>query len=302
MLIFATKKYQYLKKELMDLHHFEDGELHQKTFPDGEHYTQIITAVENKKVLLIGGTIDDVSTMELYDLAIGIVQQGASQLSILIPYFGYATMERTVKNGEIVMAKNRAILLSSIPKCAYGNHIYLMDLHAEGLPYYFEKDVKASHIYCKSIFLQKAKELFGNDLVFAATDAGRAKWIESLAMELNVPSAFVYKQRKEENDVQITGVNANVKDKNIVLYDDMIRTGNSLLKAAEAYKNAGAKNIVAMCTHGLFCDNALEKLAQSNLFLKIISSNSHPEVYAQKNSILEIISIAPIIKNKLFLN
>jgi ribose-phosphate pyrophosphokinase len=300
MLIFATKKFQYLKKELMDLHHFEDGELHQKTFPDGEHYTQIVSSVENKKVLLIGGTIDDISTLELYDLAIGIVQQGASQLSILIPYFGYATMERAVKNGEIVMAKNRAILFSSIPKCAYGNKIYLMDLHAEGLPYYFGNDIKASHIYCKEIFLQKAKELFGNDLVFAATDAGRAKWIESLAMELNVPSAFVYKQRKEENNVQITGVNADVKDKNIVLYDDMIRTGNSLIKAAEAYKNAGAKEIVAMCTHGIFCDSALQKIEQSNLFSKIISTNSHPTVFEQKSALLEIISISPIIINNLF--
>ncbi len=300
MLIFATKKYQYLKKELMDLHLFEDGELLQKTFPDGEHYTQINTTVENKKVLLIGGTIDDVSTMELYDLAIGIVQQGASQLSILIPYFGYATMERAVKNGEIVMAKNRAILFSSIPKCAYGNNIYLMDLHAEGLPYYFGNDIKTTHIYCKDIFLKKANELFGNELVFAATDAGRAKWIESLAMELNVPSAFVYKQRKDENDIQITGVNANVKDKNIVLYDDMIRTGNSLIKAAEAYKNAGAKNIVAMCTHGIFCDNAIEKIEQSKLFSKIISTNTHPAVFEQKSSFLEIISAAPIIKNILF--
>lgn len=77
-------------------------------------------------------------------------------------------------------------MFSSIPMCADSNRIYLMDLHSEGIPYYFDRDIRCSHIYCKSLIMNAAKELAETNFVLAATDAGRAKWVESLANELHV--------------------------------------------------------------------------------------------------------------------
>src|SRR5205814_1132047 len=127
----------------------------------------------------IGGTISDGDTLELYDLATGLVQNGAQSLTLLIPYFGYSTMERPVKPGEVVTAKSRARLLSSLPAAIEGNRVMLLDLHSEGLPYYFEGAMRPVHLYAKAVITAVARRLCGDDFVLACTDAGRAKWVQS---------------------------------------------------------------------------------------------------------------------------
>jgi len=294
-ILFSTMAYEFLKKEIITLSGWETGDIFSKSFPDGEHYQRILTDVTNLDVILIGGTIDDANTMELYDLAQGIVHGNAKSLSIIIPYFGYATMERAVEKGEIVKAKNRALLFSSIPMCAEANKVYLMDLHAEGIPYYFDRDIRSTHIYCKSIVMDAARELAGTDFVLAATDAGRAKWVESLANELNVRSAFVYKHRSNKGETSITGVNANVEGKKVIIYDDMIRTGGSLMQAAVAYQEKGATKIYAITTHGLFTNNALARIEAQGIIQKVISTNTHPAVFQQNSKLLKIKSVAGLI-------
>jgi ribose-phosphate pyrophosphokinase len=204
-------------------------------------------------------------------------------------------MERAVEVGEIVKAKNRALLFSSIPTCAEANKVYLMDLHSEGIPYYFDRDIHSTHIYCKKVIIEAAKELAGFDFVLAATDAGRAKWVESLANEMNVKSAFVYKHRLSGNETQITGVNADVNDKVVVIYDDMIRTGGSLMQAAKAYNQAGASKIYAITTHGLFTNNALQKIKDQAIIQMVISCNTHPNSLLYKCDLLHVKSVAGII-------
>jgi ribose-phosphate pyrophosphokinase len=85
------------------------------TFTDGERYQRILSKIENRDVILIGGTVTDEPTLELYDLASSLVSYGANSLTLVIPYFGYSTMERAVLSGEIVTAKTRARLFSAIP-------------------------------------------------------------------------------------------------------------------------------------------------------------------------------------------
>jgi ribose-phosphate pyrophosphokinase len=298
-IIFATQDYQYLQNEIIENGSFQKGIIITKQFPDGEIYHQIETQVLQQSVVLIGGTIDDKNTLELYDLAHGIIQAGAKSLSIIIPYFGYATMERAVKAGEIVKAKNRALLFSSLPACAEPNTVFLLDLHSDGIPYYFGSDVRCKHVYAKKIVMDIAQEIGGNQFVLAATDAGRAKWVESLANEMNVKSAFVYKHRMSGDETQITGVNADVKDKIVIIYDDMIRTGGSLMQAAKAYAAAGATSIFAITTHGLFTNNALQKIKDQGLIKKVYSTNSHPNSIKLNDEIVQIKSIAGLLKNHL---
>lgn len=298
-ILFSTKKYEYLKNELLRIGNLSNGQLIQKKFPDNEIYMQILTPLENKSVILIGGTISDEDTLELYDLANGIVQLGAASLKIIIPYFAYSTMERATRQGEIVKAKNRAILLSSIPSATVLNNIYLMDLHSEGIPYYFEKDVRCHHIYCKKEIIEACREIGGNDFVLASTDAGRAKWVESLANEMNVKSAFVYKQRLSDKETQVSGINADVEGKNVIIYDDMIRTGSSLMKAAESYRLNHAKNIYAIATHGIFPGDALSQIKEQGIIKKIICMNTHPNCLSFQDSFLEVKSVAHLIYEQL---
>lgn len=263
---------------------FKVGEIDFKKFPDGEYYSKIQTPVRGKHCTLIGGTITDHDLVELYSLASTLVQMGAKSLTLIIPYFGYSTMERQTSEGEVVAAKVRAKLLSSLPKAMEGNRVLLLDLHTEGIPYYFEGDLRAEHVYAKPVIMEiiknHAKRFSEKEAyVLGSTDAGRAKWVESLAKELGCSPAFVYKNRTSSTETQITGVNANVKGKHVIIYDDMIRTGGSLIKAAEAYMKAGAKSISAVTTHGVFPTvdgvHSLQKLADSGLFKKVGFTDSY---------------------------
>ncbi|MDX1903327.1 MAG: ribose-phosphate diphosphokinase [Thermonemataceae bacterium] len=303
MLLFSTQSYTYLKEELLGLGGFENGEVEVKVFPDGERYQRILSEVEEKKIILLGGTPSDSDTLELYDLASAISKYGAKTLTIVIPYFGYSTMERAVKKGEVVTAKTRARLLSSIPKTGSRISFILMDLHTEGLSHYFEGDVQAQHLYCKTVISNICEEIAGKDFILACTDAGRAKWVESLANDMHVNAAFVFKRRLSGEETQVTGISADVKGKTVIIYDDMIRTGGSLISAAKSYREAGAQKIFAITTHGLFSNNALKKLEDAQIFEKIYATNTHPntQLYLQ-NSFLGVKSVAEIIHKKIFEN
>jgi ribose-phosphate pyrophosphokinase len=299
IIIFSTQSYNYLKNEILANQAFEDGQIERKTFPDGEHYYRILSNVEYKEVALIGGTISDQDTLEIYDIASGLVDGGARKLNIVIPLYGYSTMERAVKKGEIVTAKTRARLLSAIPQAYFGNRVIFIDLHAEGIPHYLEGGLRAIHLYAKPIISQIAISLGKEDFVLASTDAGRAKWVESLANDIGVQAAFVYKRRISGSDTKLTGVNADVKGKTVIIYDDMIRTGGSLLQAAKAYKEAGAEKIYVLSTHGIFPNEAVQKLKTSNLIEKIVVTNTHPKVLEKQDDFLEVVSIANLISESL---
>ena len=91
-----------------------------------------------------------------------------------------------------------------------------------------------------------------------------------------MPAAFVYKRRLDGASTEVTGVSAQVAGKRVVIYDDMIRTGGSLMQAAEAYRAAGARTISAIATHGLFPGDSLERIVKSGLFQTIACTDSHP--------------------------
>jgi ribose-phosphate pyrophosphokinase len=115
MLLFATERYQELGEEIASAGDFDSGGIQRKIFPDGERYRRIEADCARRDVALVGGTIDDFDTLEIYDLACGLVHLGVHTLTLVLPWFGYQTMERASKRGEIVAAKNRARLLSSVP-------------------------------------------------------------------------------------------------------------------------------------------------------------------------------------------
>lgn len=298
-ILFATSSYAYLKHEVLKGTSLTDGELVVQQFPDGEVYHCIKTDVQGKDVVLISGTISDTETIELFDLACGLVKQGALSLTLVIPFMGYSTMERAVKPGEIVKAKTRAMLLSAIPTAPMGNKVIFFDLHSEGIPHYFTDGIRPVHVYCKSIVTQAAQELYGNNFVLASTDAGRAKWVESLANDMGINAAFVFKRRVSGDETHVTSISADVKDKNVVIYDDMIRTGGSLVNAAKAYKEAGAKEISVITTHGLFTNNALDRIKNSGLVAKVICTDSHPNALNINDPYLSIKSIAQLVQQNI---
>jgi ribose-phosphate pyrophosphokinase len=287
VIVFAIDRYEELARGLGA----ETGRITRKQFPDGEHYLRVEDEVNDREAVLVGGTVDHDATLELYDLACALVESGVSTLTLIVPYFGYSTMERAVMPGESVMAKNRARMLSSIPRAKLGNQIVLLDLHSEGIPHYFEGTIRPFHVYAKPVIETLARELAGHDFVLGSTDAGRAKWVESLANDLRVPAAFVFKRRLSGETTEVTAVSTSLKGETVVIYDDMIRSGSSLLNAARAYREAGAGRMIAIATHGVFAGDAAKRIRDSGLFDHIAVTDSHPN--ARQEGVI-VRSVAPL--------
>jgi len=274
--VFSIAEYDYMAGDLVHIGAFERGAIARDVFPDGEHYLRVDTNVLDQHAVVIGGTISDKAMLEIYDLACAIVENGASTLTLIVPWYGYATMDRAARTGEAVTAKNRARIFSSIPAAALGNQILLLDLHSEGIPHYFEGSLHPVHVYAKPLIESLARDLAGPDFILGSTDAGRAKWVESLSNELGVPAAFVYKRRHGPEETEVTAVSTKLDGETVVIYDDMIRTGTSLLNAARAYRESGAGKMFAIATHGEFPDGAFERIRDSKLFEAIACTDSHP--------------------------
>ncbi|MGB0647819.1 MAG: ribose-phosphate diphosphokinase [Bradymonadia bacterium] len=291
--IFSTLEYQELGHQLAQRLSINSGVMETKCFPDGERYLRLKSRVRQSNVICVGGMSDDRSTLDLYDLASAVVDQGARRLTMVVPYFGYSTMERATLRGEAVVAKYRARLLSSIPHATARNIVLFFDLHSPGIPHYMENGVSAIHVRSFDLLAPHIKRLGGEDFVLGSTDAGRAKWVETMANMIGVEAAFILKRRRQDGGTEVLALNASVDGRTVVIYDDMVRSGGSLISAAKAYHQAGATRLIAVTTHGLFSDNAIERLRASGLFASILCTDSHPNSRLRADGFVQRISCAP---------
>jgi ribose-phosphate pyrophosphokinase len=293
--LFATSSHADLGDAVRGAADLEPGLIERADFPDGERGLQITSDVTGRDCVLLGETGSDASTLELYDLACGLVAAGARTLDLVIPYFGYGTADRAVKPGDVVTTKTRALLFSAVPRAAAGNRIFLLDAHNEGLPYYFEGHVRPFHLYAEPVLLPAIKGLGGDDYVLGSVDAGRAKWVSHFADLLHVDTALVLKRRLDGRRTEVVAVSAPVAGRRVVIYDDMIRSGGSLLAAARAYLDAGASGVAAVATHGVFAHDSLDDLAGSGLLGSITVTDSHPRARLLASDFLAVVSVAPVL-------
>jgi ribose-phosphate pyrophosphokinase len=294
-LLFAIRSYAYLMPSFLAAGDFDEGGIERKTFPDGERYLRLLDSPWARDVVLLGGTPTDLDWLELYDLACAVAHAGARSLSIVMPYFGYATMERAVRPGEVVTAKSRARLISAVPGCEGGTRVFLFDLHTDGIEYYFGDTVTTRHLYGAPVVTEAVKKAMADrPYVLGATDAGRAKWVQSLARDLGVEPAFVYKKRDAASGaLSVTGVNADVRGREVMIYDDMIRTGSSLVQAARSYLDAGATKVHAVASHLVLPGTSLDLLLTGGVIASVLGTDSHPS--SQKVATANVIGVAPLL-------
>ena len=299
--ILSSSQYKYLKENILknsDI--FNNVNVETNIFPDGEHYWRIEnpTQIQGKPAVYICGTIDDTAIFDAYNMCCTLVKEGCSELHLVIPYFGYSTMERAIKDGEAVTAKNIARLFSSIPTSAQGNHIYMMDLHSLGTQYYFEGNMHPVHLTSWSVIKNIISDL-GQNSVLASTDMGRAKWIEKMGNELHMDTAYIMKKRISGSQIDIIALNAEVKGRDVIIFDDMIRSGSSIIKASEAYKNSGAKDIHVICVHGIFVNDAIKRFKDSGIIKSISCTNTHYKTTLINDDFVKVYDISHIIINGL---
>jgi ribose-phosphate pyrophosphokinase len=221
----------------------EVAPVERRDFPDGERYLRFAAedrfALLGQDVVIVGATESGESLDDVYRLAAEAAKHGARSLVLAVPYFGYSTMERGTRPGEVVTAKVIARQLSAVPRAARGTWVLLMDLHSAGIGHYFEGDTVALELYAGPKVVEAIARLALPRLVLASTDMGRAKWVEALANRLHAPVALIHKRRLSGSETRVAAVVGDVAGRDVVIFDDMIRTGGSLVQAAEAYLRAG---------------------------------------------------------------
>ena len=138
--------------------------------------------------------------------------------------------------------------------------------------------------------------------MLGSTDAGRAKWIESLSKDMEVECAIITKRRTSGTETSISGVNCDVKNKTVIIYDDMIRTGGSIMKAAKVYREAGATKVFVIATHGILPGDTTSKLNTNRDIEAIYLTNTHPKTQEEilGMDFFKVKSIAPLIVKEVF--
>jgi ribose-phosphate pyrophosphokinase len=256
MIIVGGSSSRDLAKELSNILGCQYVQAASTTFPDGECYTRIDNEALNDDVVIVQNTYPDSNLVEMFLLQDAVKKMGAKRITLVIPYFGYARQDRVFKPGEPESAK---VMIKHLGMMC--DRVFTVDLHKESTLDYFEcphTDLKAASAIAEYF---KNKKI---DLVLSP-DLGAKDRARDVGERMGVPHDYLEKVRLSGSEVRISPAQMDCSGKNILIVDDMISTGGTIVAAKQALKEAGAKSISVACTHGLFLNNALERLAGNTL-------------------------------------
>ncbi len=256
-------------------------------FSDGEVRVKINENVRGKDVFIVQPTCPPTNDnlMELLIMIDALKRASAKRITAVIPYYGYARQDRKDQPRVPITAK----LVANLLTVAGADRVLTMDLHAGQIQGFF--DIPVDNLYAINVFIGFLKEMNIPDLTIVSPDVGGIKMARSYAKKMGAGLAIVDKRRISPDQAEAMNILGEVKDRNLVIIDDIIATGGSLIEAVNALKKAGAKDIYAMITHGVLAGNALEKIENSKLKMLFVSDTipqkDHPKV--------RVISVASLL-------
>ncbi len=236
------------------------GESSVEVFSDGEIQPYFNETVRGCDVFLIqSGFSPSENLMELLLMIDAAKRASAHYITAVVPYFGYARQDRKDKPRVAIASK----LIANLISASGASRVMTMDLHAPQIQGFF--DIPVDHLDGSVIFIPYVRSLNLDNLVIASPDIGGSKRTRMYADQMNAEMVICDKHRKKANQIATMNVIGDVKDKNVVLVDDIIDTGGTLVQAAKEMKAQGAKTVRACITHGLLSGNAIEKIENSEL-------------------------------------
>ncbi len=286
-LLFSVRSSQSLAEKIAKFYGKPLGKMNFYKFADGEYQPSFEQSVRGKRVFLIGSTQPPADNlMELLLMCDAAKRASADKITAVIPYYGLARQDRKDKPRVPIGAKLVANLLTA----AGATRVMTMDLHADQIQGFFE--IPVDHLFASSIFVKYIKELQMNNLVFASPDMGGAKRARSYASFLKTDVVICYKERKKANEIDYMTLIGDVKDKNVILVDDMIDTAGTITKAASVLKDNGARSVRAIATHPVLSGKAYERI-ENSLLDEVAVTDSIP---LQNTSVskIKVLSCAPL--------
>jgi ribose-phosphate pyrophosphokinase len=262
------------------------GKVAMQPFSDGEYVLWFEESVRGSRVFLIQSTMPSAENLfELLQMIDAAKRASARHITAVIPYFGYARQDRKDKPRVPITSK----LVAKLLEAAGATRVMTMDLHADQIQGFFE--IPVDHLYSSSIFIPDIEALGLENLTIASPDVGGSKRASAYGNQLGAEVVICYKQRKKANVVDKMTVIGDVKDRHVILMDDMVDTAGTLTKAADMLMDEGAKSVRAYCTHGVLSGNAIERIEASALEELVITDTIPLKRNSDK---IRTLSVAPL--------
>ncbi len=283
-LVFSGTATRYLAEKICASLDCPLGNLVITRFSDGEFAVSFEESIRGRDLFLVQSTFPSSDNlMELLLMIDAAKRASARTINAVIPYFGWARQDRKDKPRVSIGAKLVADLLSA----AGIDRLITMDLHADQIQGFF--DVPVDHLYGSGVILPYLANLKLKNLVIASPDVGGAKRAKSFAKYLDCPLVLCNKTRARANVVAEMQIIGDVKDKDVVIVDDMVDTAGTITKAANIMKEAGARSVRAVASHCVMSGPASERVQESALE-EIVFTDSIP--YAQRCAKVKQLSVA----------
>ncbi len=277
-----------LGEKIAALTDFEAVPVASKIFPDGESYVRLETSVKGEHVAIVETTCkpQDTNLMQLAFMANAAKRNGAKKVTAIVPYFAYARQDRIFLEGENVSIETIAAML----KAAGTDQLITVNIHAEAaLPKFpFPAKTLSAIPLLAEYFFKK-----GHEKAFAlAPDKGARYIAEQAKTVLGGESGNLEKQRdRYTGQTTQSGKHLNVKDKTVIIFDDIISTGGTIVGAAKILREQGTKHVYTACVHGLLIGDAEERILDAGVE-EIVSTDSVPSKFSQ-------VSLAPLLSEAL---
>ncbi|HSE94476.1 MAG TPA: ribose-phosphate pyrophosphokinase [Methylomirabilota bacterium] len=266
------------------------GQAEVSRFSDGEIFVQIEENVRGADVFLVQPTCPPVNDnlMELLVMLDALKRASAKRITAVLPYYGYARQDRKVRSRAPITAK----LVADLIQVAGAQRCLALDLHAGQIQGFF--DIPVDHLFAAPVVIDYVSQRGLKDLVVVSPDAGGVERARAIAKRLDAGLAIIDKRRDGPNVAVFMHLIGDVKGCDVLVIDDMIDTGGTLVQAADALQREGARRILACGIHPILSGPALARIEESPLE-EVVVTNSIPLGNDKRHPKFTILSVAPLL-------
>lgn len=289
--ILSGRAHRGLAEEISAYLNVPLGKVDTYNFSDGEIFCQLQENVRGGDVFVLQPTCQPVNEnlVELLIMLDAIKRSSASRVTAVMPYYGYARQDKKDAPRVPISAKLVADLISQ----AGADRILTLDLHASQIQGFF--NVPVDHLYAAPVLLEAIRDLAIPDLVIVSPDAGGVERARAIAKRLEADLAIVDKRRTGPNEAAVMHVIGEVRDKNVLILDDIIDTAGTLSSTIAALKEKGADRVLAAGIHGVLSGPALDRLDAAPIERILITNTTPLEEKLSRSDKLQPLSVARLL-------
>jgi ribose-phosphate pyrophosphokinase len=291
MKIFSGNSNPILAEKMSEKLEVPLGKARVTTFSDGETRVEIDENVRGMDVFIIQSTCPPVNDncMELLILIDAMKRASADRITAVIPYYGYARQDRKVAPRAPISAK----LVADLITAAGADRILSMDLHAGQIQGFF--NIPVDNLFGTPVLFDYINENYQDNMVIVSPDAGGVERARAFGKRLGASLAIIDKRREGPNESQIMNIIGDVKDKMVIILDDMIDTAGTVVKAADALEDEGATEVFACCTHAVLSGPAIERINNSNIKEVIVTDTISLHEKAISCKRIKVLSVSGLL-------